>query len=123
MNAFFEMLRFIIIDSAIAFAKWPIWWYSKGLMLVGSWALHSIKMYAKSISLGVWVKNLFVPMFGMRDWQSRIISFFMRLFQIIARSVGVLCWIIIVIAILLIYLFLPIISTAGLIYHGIGGIL
>jgi len=40
------------------------------------------------MGLGVWIKNLFVPMFQQYDWQGRIISFFMRLFQIIFRFIG-----------------------------------
>ena len=42
------------------------------------------------LAIKVWIKNIFVPMFGMHDWQSRIISFFMRVVQIIGRAI-VLC--------------------------------
>ncbi len=121
MHAFLEMLRYIITDSALAIIRWPIWWYTQGLAMVGKWALRSITMYAKSISLGVWIKNLFVPMFGMRDWQSRIISFFVRLFQIVVRSIGVALWIVLVILIMICYVTLPVVALASIAYHGVGG--
>lgn len=63
---------------------------------------------AKVIGLNVWLTNLFRPMFGVRDWQGRIISFFMRLVQIIFRSIATLIWVVIMLAVFIIYLLLPV---------------
>jgi len=60
------------------------------------------------LAIGVWTKNIFVPMFGMHDWQSRIISFFMRVVQIIGRSIALfLLTLIILFALALYVLVLP----------------
>lgn len=66
-----------------------------------------IASYAKSLALRVWIKNLFVPMYGMYDWQSRLISFFMRLAQIVFRGIGVVLLSGVVLFIVLIYLIAP----------------
>ena len=95
--------------------RWPVWWYTRGLLFVvrggGSW----IRSYSKSLALNVWMKNLFVPMYGMYDWQSRIISFFMRLAQIAARAVGVLLLSIAVLVVIVIYVVAPPLTILALI--------
>jgi len=40
----------------------------------------------------VWIKNIFTPMYGQTDWQGKLISFFMRLFQIIFRGIVMTFW-------------------------------
>jgi len=37
----------------------------------------------------LWLKNLLVPMFGQYDWQGRLVSFFMRLVNVIFRELMV----------------------------------
>ena len=65
---------------------WPIWWYSRGwlfwLKYWGQW----LKKQGHSLALVVWLKNIFVPMYGERDIWSFIISFLVRLVHIIVRS-------------------------------------
>lgn len=66
----------------------------------------------KSMAVGVWVKNIFVPMFGQRDWQSRIISFVMRVVNIIGRSFAGLIWGLFLLVVGLVYIaWLPFIFT------------
>ena len=87
--------------------RWPIWWYTRGFVFVARGGMSWVKTYAKSIAINVWMKNLFVPMYGMYDWQSRIISFFMRLAQIAVRAVGVLFISIGVLIVIVIYILAP----------------
>jgi len=61
-------------------------------------------------------------MFGMYDWQSRIISFFMRVAQIIGRSIAMLVMFILAIVALALYVvILPI--TVGLVVYNFTGAL
>ncbi|MCL2110300.1 hypothetical protein FWH30_01840 [Microgenomates group bacterium] len=73
---------------------WPIWWYGQGLL----WLLKKVGSFlinqARSLNIVVWAQNLFVPMFGEQDTASRLISFFVRFFMIILKTIGwLLLWI------------------------------
>lgn len=81
--------KYFFIDLVGGVIRWPFWWYTNGLLLVGTWGWQTITGYAKMLAVGVWIKNVFVPMFGFYDWQSRLISIFMRLANIIGRSIAV----------------------------------
>src|SRR3989344_6211305 len=64
----------------------PLWWYSAGLWSLLT-ALHDWLTGAfKNLALGVWVKNIFVPMYGQRDFAGWAISVLMRLVQIVWRA-------------------------------------
>lgn len=65
----------------------PLWWYSGGIAFLYSWIIRANIATWKMLGIDVWVKNIFTPMFQQYDWQGRIISFFMRLAQILARIV------------------------------------
>jgi hypothetical protein len=75
----------------------PFWWYSVGLFNISKGLVSFIANKERSLGLGVWIKNIFVPMFGQRDIQGKIISFFIRLIQIIFRSIFLFFWILIAI--------------------------
>jgi len=62
-----------------------------------------------NLAPGLWLKNIFVPMFGQTDWQGRITSFFMRLVNVIGRGMGLLIWTMVVWILFLMYLTIPII--------------
>jgi len=85
----------------------PVWWYSVGLgRLIVSLAAFWRGQEA-ALGLFVWLKNIFVPMYGQRDLASRAISFVMRLVQIILRGAALLVWLAVLIIILIIWLALP----------------
>lgn len=102
--------------------RFPVWWYSTGILhtiglLFGVW-----RGYARTLAIGVWMKNLFVPMYGQYSIQGRIISVFMRLVQIVFRGLAlVLCGALLVVLFGL-YVAMPVISSAFLFYHLTGGI-
>jgi hypothetical protein len=120
MSTFLLGLRYFFIDLLGGVLRFPIWWYSHGLFIIARGGASWISGYAKSISISVWMKNLFVPMYGMYDWQSRIISFFMRLVQVFFRAIGVLLVTIAVSIIVIVYLLLPIATISALVYQIIG---
>jgi len=63
----------------------PLWWYSSGFIRFAKNFGHALRYKWQDLGVGVWAKNLFVPMFGVRDIAGRLISFFMRLVNIIGR--------------------------------------
>lgn len=122
MSTFSLALKYFFIDLIGGILRWPLWWYTKGLQLRFAWAVNSITNYGRMLALGVWIKNIFVPMFGQRDWQSRLISVFMRIVNIVGRSIALFFWTVIVIFLVGVYLVLPIVATLAAIYHLTGNL-
>ncbi len=71
------------------------------------------------MSPGLWLKNIFVPMFGQYDWQGRLVSFFMRLVQVVVRSVALVFWLIACLVLFVLWLALPVVVATGLISSAI----
>lgn len=110
------LLREVVFGALYA----PIWWYTKGLLETGKQLNQWLKSYARSLAIGIWVKNFFVPMYGQRDWQSRLISMFFRFITIAGKS-SVLCvWFVLLFVLFLIYLTLPIAAIYMMVYHFYG---
>ncbi len=86
----------------------PVFWYTRGAYDAALYCLRLIERRWKALGVGVWIANIFVPMFGQRDIAGMLISFFMRVIQIIARGIVMILWVIMVIALYVIYLAAPI---------------
>ena len=86
---------------------WPGWWYTKGL----AWLFRQLKIFirnkSKSLNIAVWVKYLFVPMFGTTDFASRIISVGVRLGQILLRTIALLALLVLVVGVVIIWITMP----------------
>lgn len=80
-------LKFVFADLIGDFFYFPVWWYTRGLAKMAMAASGRVAGIWTSLGVGVWARNLFVPMFGQADIPGRIISFFVRLFQIIFRTI------------------------------------
>jgi hypothetical protein len=87
----------------------PVWWYTAG-------AAHAARVCADIFLSGndqfaplLWLKNLFVPMYGLADWQGRIISVFIRFVNVIVRTVFVFLWSLWAIALFLVWLAAPVV--------------
>jgi hypothetical protein len=98
----------IFTDIFIDIVFFPFWWYSLGLVKVVRKLVDFIADKEKSLALSVWIKNIFTPMYGQRDIQGFLISFFIRLIQIIFRSLILLFWTIIALIIFWLWLLAPI---------------
>ncbi len=103
-------------------AFFPLWWFTRGLKMVAARAFHSVQEASAYLGLGVWVKNLFVPMYGDTSWQGKIISFFVRLAMIIIRGMGVIAWTIFAFLLLIAYVVSLPLAIIGALYH-FGGML
>lgn len=97
----------IIAELAYDILYFPLWWYSRGFLNLLLSLYNFLTDKQKSLALLVWLKNIFRPMYGQYDWQGMLISFFIRLVQIIFRSLILLFWLIVVVAVALAWLVLP----------------
>lgn len=98
----------VLIDEIKTILYFPIWWYTSGLLNVFKLAGSIIVNMDETLGFRIWVKNLFVPMFGQRDFAGRAISLFLRLFQIIVRGLVLLLIILLALILVVIWLLLPI---------------
>jgi len=97
----------IIVEIVWDIIRFPLWWYSRGLIEVGEGLLNFLRNREKALALSVWVKNIFKPMYAQSDWQGILISFFMRLIQIIIRGLIMVFWFIFSLVVLCFWLVLP----------------
>lgn len=123
MQTFVLGLKYFFIDLVGGILRWPIWWYTRGLLMAVNWGIQTIKMYARMLAISVWIKNIFVPMFGFYDWQSRLISIFMRIVNIIGRSIGIFILSIVVLILVMIYVFILPVATLAFLYQLGSGVL
>lgn len=82
------ILTYTIYKTAYDIVTTPIWWYTTGLLVVLKWFKKSVEQLWYQLGVSLWARHLFTPMFQQYDWQGRIISFFMRVIQLIVRSIG-----------------------------------
>ncbi|MBI2552719.1 hypothetical protein HYW17_05470 [Candidatus Uhrbacteria bacterium] len=92
MGIFFQTLRTVIGSTVVDFLYTPIWWYSRGLWKQLKGVAGSFVARQDALAIDVWLKNLFVPMYGQYDIVGRLISFFMRLAQIVGRAIALIIW-------------------------------
>ena len=83
-----EALRFATVDLVADFVLFPIWWYTAGFVRALRAASRWFADVRGMMAVGLWAKNLFVPMFAQYDLPGRLISFMIRLVMIIGRSIG-----------------------------------
>lgn len=99
----------LILEALADFLYFPVWWYSFGLIRAGKWAAQLLSQGNQRLAPGLWLKNLFVPMYGQHDLEGRLISFVMRLIQLFFRAIAVLLWFIICMLLWLMWLVVPVI--------------
>ena len=111
------ILKIIFLDTILDILYFPLWWYSRGMILAIRWVGKSILELENFLGVGIWAKNIFTPMFGQYDLQGRIVSFFMRFFQIIFRSIAFLVFSGFYLVIFLVYFILPIVILYFITIH------
>ena len=103
------LLEKFALQFVLDILYYPLWWYTGGAQRMILFCWRQIKEGNLNFSPGLWLENIFVPMFGQYDWQGRIVSFFMRLVNVIFRFFALLIWVIIVTGIFFVYLLLPVV--------------
>jgi len=83
----YNAVQVILVKIVGGFVYFPVWWYGEGLLSVLKWVWRRLRQIDRSLSLVLWLKNMFVPMYGQYNIAGRIISFFMRLIVLFYRLV------------------------------------
>lgn len=104
---FLTYLPIALLEFSGKLLYFPIWWYSVGLFKRIKSLILFIKSKERELGFSVWLKNIFVPMYGQRDIVGRLISFVIRFFQVIARGLILIIWMVLSFFMLLIWLFFP----------------
>lgn len=99
--------KFFTVDVVLDFLLFPVWWYTAGFVHALFFVQRSFSDARRMFAVGVWVKNIFVPMFAQYDISGRLISFLMRVVMIIGRSIALVVYSVILALLLLAYLFFP----------------
>ncbi len=87
-----QSLKFITVDVLGDIAFFPLWWYTRGMKRYALMLWGSMLMVEHQLGVVIWIKNIMRPMYGQMDWQGRIISFFMRVMNIIFRGFVLIMW-------------------------------
>jgi hypothetical protein len=109
----FLVLQHVFFEALIDIVYAPIWWYSKG---VHYWSKKCIQWFYTGndiLNPEIWLKNIFIPMYGQYDWQGRLISFFIRLIQVIVRGFLLGIWSMICSTIFVMWFIIPPIFVYG----------
>jgi len=107
----------LIVSLILEIVYFPIWWYSVGFFRTTKNVWNFWRNQEKSLGFSVWAKNIFVPMYGQSDWAGRLISFLVRLVQVIFRGLALLIWLIICLVILALWLVLPVFLVIALFFQ------
>lgn len=115
-----QATRIFFVDLVGGLLGFPVWWYTKGVVRWSKFMWGWFSGYRASLAVAVWVKNIFVPMYGSYDIVGRLISFFMRVAMIIIRSLLLVFIAVFMLVFYLVYFALPPLVVAAILYHGIG---
>jgi hypothetical protein len=116
-------IRYFFVDFLGGIMAFPLWWYTRGLASAVSWVGRSVKTASATLGFNVWVKNLFVPMYGESQLSGRLISFFIRLVMIVVLGIGVAAWTLVAGLLFLVYLVALPAAVLGILFHAGGLIL
>lgn len=95
----------------------PLWWYGQGFFRFARRIFYFWRERAYGLGILIWLKNIFVPMYGQGDFVGRLISFVIRLVQIIIRSLILLFWLIICLILIIFWLICPLLIIWASILH------
>ncbi|MBU1039422.1 hypothetical protein KKC17_04345 [Patescibacteria group bacterium] len=90
-----RQLMSIPLEFLLDVIRFPVWWYSKGLVKVAVWCWRSFRINRQKLALGLFVRSFFKPMYQDYSWQGRLISLlarFLILLVKIIRLVVIVVW-------------------------------
>lgn len=83
-----SLLKLAVSETAGSLLRFPYWWYTEGLSRMVRVLYDGLIFRYRSYAIGLWAKNMFVPMYGQYDLTGRLVSFFMRFVVLVWRSVA-----------------------------------
>ncbi len=103
------VIQRITLEFLFDLVYFPIWWYTGGIKHAGGFCFHLVQLGNARLAPALWVKNIFVPMFGQTDIQGRLVSVLMRFLNIIFRTIALLIWMVVVACVFTLWLILPVV--------------
>ena len=110
------VIQRLFLEAVLDIIYFPLWWYTGGTLHALQWCFGLLKSGNDNLAPGLWLANIFTPMYGQFDWQGRIISFFMRLVQVVARGFALVVWLVVCALLFLLWLVFPILIGWGLLH-------
>ncbi len=83
-----SLLSFAVVDLAGSVVRFPVWWYSDGVVAVARWGWQGLRYRARAYAIPLWLRHFFVPMYGEHEWSGRLISVLMRFVVIFFRAIA-----------------------------------
>ena len=120
MAGFAKTIVFAGEDALTSVIRFPLWWYTRGLVDTASALARSVRTQATQLAIGVWIRNIFTPMYGQSDWQSRLISVLVRVAQILSRGIFLCFLVVVYLGGFALYLIAPLVAIAGTLFHLFG---
>jgi hypothetical protein len=80
-----SLFQLVVSETVGSILRFPYWWYTEGLSKTASVLRDGLVFRVRSYAIGLWAKNLFVPMYGQYDLTGRLVSLFMRIVILIWR--------------------------------------
>ena len=111
-----ELTKFVFSETVGSVLRFPMWWYSDGLLRLAKWIIQKLNYRWRAYSFVIWMQNLFVPMYGQHDWSGRIVSFVMRLVVLIGRGIGLFFEALAYLVLTFVYVLLPVLSLIMMVY-------
>jgi hypothetical protein len=114
---FFPLIISSLTKAALKVVYFPLWWYGRGLSNCVRGVFSWLRGQSRAIGAWVWIRNLFVPMYGQRDIAGRAISFVIRLVQIVFRGLATIFLAFVSLVAVLVWLGLPIAVCVAIIWQ------
>ncbi|MBI3963796.1 MAG: hypothetical protein HY341_02240 [Candidatus Kerfeldbacteria bacterium] len=116
-------LRFIAVDLVWEFLYLPIWWYTRGVMRMARYVRDQVADLVDSLGFLILVRNFTKPMFGDYTRSGKIISFFIRLIQIVIYAVIIAVWCVVLAIVFVGWLLVLPFAVYNVVYQLVGPIL
>jgi hypothetical protein len=117
-NILVVTIKYIFIEVLWDIIYFPMWWYTKGTARIGRYCLESAQVQIKRrLALGVWISNIFKPMYGDYTIEGRIISGFMRLVVLVWKLIQMIVWLCFLVVLFLAWLILPVVIVFFILYQ------
>lgn len=117
-NILVATIKYIFIEVLWDIIYFPVWWYTKGTARIGRYCLESIQFQInRRLALGIWISNIFKPMYGDYTIEGRIISGFMRVIVLLWKLIQMIFWLIFLIILFLAWLILPVVIILFILYQ------
>lgn len=111
---YYIILQRLALEAFLDLLYFPLWWYTCGLKHAALACLEWLKVGNARLAPGLWLKNILVPMYGQYDLTGKMVSFVMRLIQVIFRSIVLFFFAIGCGLLLAVWILLPLLTIAML---------